>query len=74
MMICGRSGRRSRNCDLKTVKSILSVAGLRIERNGTVILADVNWQVNAGEHWVILGATGASCGRKSASLARPSGK
>ena len=57
-MICGRSGRRSRNCDLKTVKFILSVARLRIERNGTVILADVNWQVNAGEHWVILGANG----------------
>jgi len=34
------------------------VAGLRIERGGTVILDDVNWRVKHGEHWVILGANG----------------
>ena len=32
--------------------------GLRIERDGTVILHDVNWRVQHGEHWVILGANG----------------
>ncbi len=31
---------------------------LCIERDGTVILSGVNWRVNAGEHWVILGANG----------------
>ena len=31
---------------------------LRIERNGTVILNDVSWRVQRGEHWVILGANG----------------
>ncbi len=31
---------------------------LRIERNGTVILNDVSWRVQHGEHWVILGANG----------------
>ena len=39
-------------------KPVLSVAGLRIERGGTVILRDVNWRVQRGEHWVILGANG----------------
>ena len=34
------------------------MAGLRIERDGTVILRDVNWRVQRGEHWVILGANG----------------
>ncbi len=32
--------------------------GLCIERDGTVILGGVSWRVNAGEHWVILGANG----------------
>jgi iron complex transport system ATP-binding protein len=34
------------------------VDNLRIERNGTVILNDVSWRVQHGEHWVILGANG----------------
>ncbi len=43
---------------MKATKSILSVDNLRIVRNGTVILRDVNWRVQLGEHWVILGANG----------------
>ncbi len=39
-------------------KAILEISNLRIERSGTVILSEVNWRVNAGEHWVILGANG----------------
>jgi iron complex transport system ATP-binding protein len=39
-------------------KPVLSVAGLRIERGGTTILNNVNWRVQRGEHWVILGANG----------------
>src|ERR1700704_710439 len=39
-------------------KSILSVDKLRIVRDGTVILRDVDWRVQRGEHWVILGANG----------------
>src|SRR5882757_1242793 len=39
-------------------KTILAVSGLRIERDGTVILNDVSWRVQRGEHWVILGANG----------------
>lgn len=31
---------------------------LRIVRDGTVILRDVNWRVTQGQHWVILGANG----------------
>jgi iron complex transport system ATP-binding protein len=40
------------------VKPILEISNLRIERGGTVILGDVNWHVQSGEHWVILGANG----------------
>lgn len=43
---------------MKIAKPILEVAQLRIERDGTVILRDVNWRVQRGEHWVILGANG----------------
>jgi iron complex transport system ATP-binding protein len=43
---------------MKPPPSVLSVANLRVERGGTVILRDVNWRVRRGEHWVILGANG----------------
>jgi iron complex transport system ATP-binding protein len=43
---------------LKTSKIILSITGLRIVRGDTVILDDVNWRVERGQHWVILGANG----------------
>lgn len=37
---------------------ILRICGLRIQRGKTTILNDVSWQVERGEHWVILGANG----------------
>jgi iron complex transport system ATP-binding protein len=40
------------------VKPILEISNLRIERGGTVILDSVNWKIQPGEHWVILGANG----------------
>ena len=43
---------------MKKPVPILSVENLRIVRDGTVILRDVNWCVQRGEHWVILGANG----------------
>ena len=43
---------------LNASKTILSVTDLCIERSGTKILRDVNWSVQRGEHWVILGANG----------------
>ena len=43
---------------VNSAKIILSVSALRIERGGTVILDNVNWCVQRGEHWVILGANG----------------
>ena len=39
-------------------KPILTVEKLCIERDGTVILRDINWRVERGEKWVILGANG----------------
>ena len=43
---------------MENLNTILSVSGLRIERGGTVILDDVNWRVERGQHWAILGANG----------------
>ena len=43
---------------MKIQKIILSVENLRIERDSTMILRDVNWRVERGQHWVILGANG----------------
>jgi iron complex transport system ATP-binding protein len=43
---------------LKAAPPILSVDGLNIVRDGTVILREVDWRVQPGQHWVILGANG----------------
>ena len=43
---------------MDNLNTILSVSGLRIERGGTVILDDVNWRVERGQHWAMLGANG----------------
>ena len=40
------------------MKTILKVSGLRIQRGDTTILDDLSWEVNRGEHWVILGSNG----------------
>jgi iron complex transport system ATP-binding protein len=37
---------------------MLEVTGLRIVRGGTVIINDISWRVDPGQHWVILGANG----------------
>jgi len=42
---------------------ILEVSHLRIERGRTVILRDVSWRVDRGQHWAILGPNG--CGKTS---------
>ena len=39
-------------------KAILEVSGLSIERGGTRILHEVDWRVEPGQHWAILGANG----------------
>jgi iron complex transport system ATP-binding protein len=36
----------------------LSLSGLSIRRGDTHILREVSWQIEPGEHWVILGANG----------------
>ena len=38
--------------------TILAVGDLRVERGGTTILDGVDWHVEHGQHWVILGANG----------------
>lgn len=38
-------------------KAVIEIAGLRVERDA-VILERIDWRVEAGQHWVILGANG----------------
>jgi iron complex transport system ATP-binding protein len=42
----------------KKKRPILEISGLRIQRGQTVILDDISWRVEPGQHWVILGANG----------------
>ncbi len=37
---------------------VLAVSDLTVRRNQTLILDQVDWEVNRGQHWVILGANG----------------
>lgn len=43
---------------MKTDKTILDVRQLRIQRGAKIILNSLNWRVDRGQHWVILGANG----------------
>ena len=43
---------------MKTPADILRVEGLRVVRGRDVILEGVDWRVERGQHWVILGANG----------------
>lgn len=43
---------------MKRTKTILEVSNLKIQRSGTTILDGVNWRVECGQHWAILGANG----------------
>jgi len=40
------------------MKTILEISGLKVRRGRVTILDDVDWRVDAGQHWVILGANG----------------
>src|ERR1700743_2240171 len=42
----------------KRTQPILEISGLRIQRGHTVILDNISWRVERGQHWVILGANG----------------
>jgi iron complex transport system ATP-binding protein len=43
---------------LDPMGSILEVNNLRVARGNAVILDDVSWRVESGQHWAILGANG----------------
>ncbi|GIT78083.1 MAG: hypothetical protein Ct9H300mP32_4650 [Verrucomicrobiota bacterium] len=34
---------------------VIELSNLTIQRDETKILREVNWRVNRGEHWVVLG-------------------
>ena len=40
------------------MKPVLEVNGLRVERGRTTILRRIDWRIERGEHWVVLGANG----------------
>ena len=39
-------------------RPVLDIRGLVVHRDGTLILDRLDWRVERGEHWVILGANG----------------
>lgn len=40
------------------MRPVLEIEKLRIERGSTVILDEVSWRIDPGEHWVIVGPNG----------------
>ena len=43
---------------VRVKRPVLEISNLRIESSGTTILDGVDWRVEPGQHWVILGANG----------------
>ncbi|MDN5789310.1 MAG: ABC transporter ATP-binding protein [Micrococcales bacterium] len=41
------------------MSDVLALAGVTVRRGDTVLLDDVNWEVEEGERWVVLGPNGA---------------
>ncbi len=39
-------------------ETVLKITGLKVQRDETIILENISWEINRGEHWVILGANG----------------
>ena len=61
-----RSGRDTTALTIRMIlhsPPTLSVSHLRYVRGDRVILDGIDWEVGAGEHWVILGPNG--CGKTS---------
>src|SRR6202012_2625030 len=40
------------------MKAVLEISNLRVQRSGVSILEGVNWRIERGQHWAILGANG----------------
>jgi iron complex transport system ATP-binding protein len=40
------------------MKPVLEISNLKVQRGGVTILDGVNWRVERGQHWAILGANG----------------
>src|ERR1041385_8672577 len=43
---------------MRATRPVLQVENLRVERGSAIILNGVNWCVERGQHWAILGANG----------------
>lgn len=56
--IGGRGGTDRGRKGLAAGGPVLEVTGLSIRRDGTMILQDIDWRIERGEHWVILGGNG----------------
>ena len=41
------------------MSDVLALAGVSVRRGASMLLEDVNWDVEEGERWVILGPNGA---------------
>lgn len=54
----GRSGRTGCRYPAQPVAAALSLRGVDVERAGVAVLRGVDWEVGAGEWWVVLGPNG----------------
>ena len=56
-----RSGLGTRDSSLSTRDFLLDIrnASVALDEGGTVVLHDVTWRMNEGEHWMIVGDNGA---------------
>lgn len=59
----GRASENNSAASRTRAAPILAVRDLRVRRGDTQILRGLDWAINRGEHWVILGANG--CGKTS---------
>lgn len=54
-LCCGKSKAETKQ---KVTKMIIDLQNVSYRKNGKTILDGINWQVEAGEHWIILGLNG----------------
>ena len=50
--------KKSKRLNSPVPRPVPDIRGLVVHRDGTLILDRLDWRVQRGEHWVILGANG----------------
>ena len=56
--LADRKPETSRGQTSDEASEVLTLAGVRLVRDGSAILDGINWHVRSGERWVVLGPNG----------------